>query len=383
MLKYWTKNRMFPDILIPVALLLAITIAFIVPLYETLGEVRLAKSIYENEKLNFDIPSPSFSQISQLESKNAIVSVFPYFYTKINLTVDGKKRETNLFFSDTFDKLDQTMYCKSRLIENGNELYSNPILVDYRFVQDTGAKIGSIVSVTIGVTKIDFQVAAIYETNIYYDGGAVMAKWEGLQKDAITNISPKVVYSGAYVQAADYQQCKSYLETQYKPYGRLKDRSEFATQEAYDMHYNVFMSANYANEITDFTVKKQDAFSKVKAKENTVKLYTLMPIVILTISLIIYNLLMWLRKSEKGYFSRKNMSGGRNLTLYYLISILVQAAIIIGGTIIVIFVTPLNVPFYIPSSAIMSKSVVFIAAVACISVIVAIEDMVLLQKTKH
>jgi hypothetical protein len=270
------KNRILFDILIPIILVIVTAFAFLSPIFSNIGETRLMTSLYENENLDFDIPSPSYEQISQLENESFIESVFPYFYTETDLSINGKTRETNLFFSDAFDKLDQTMYCQARLIEKSSQTYSNPILVDYQFVQDTGATLGSTVSVTLGTIKIDFQVSAIYETNTYYEGGAVMAKWEGLQKDTIMAISPKLVYSGAYVQASDFSQCKNYLETQYKPYGRLRDASEFATPEAYQIHYNAFMSANYANEITNFNVKGQEAMAKAEAKEtNAIGRYSL------------------------------------------------------------------------------------------------------------
>ena len=382
MLKYWAKNRILFDILLPIILVVVVAFAFIVPMFNSLGEARLNASLYENEKLNFDIPSPSYDQVSQLEDENFIESVFPYFYTKVNLYVDGKARQTNLFFSDSFDKLDQTMYCKSRLIETAKQDFSNPILVDYQFVQDTGVKIGSTISVSFGTDKIDFQVYAIYETNVYYDGGAAMAKWEGSQKEAIMALSPRLVYSGAYVQAADHQQCKNYFEKEYKPYGRLKDRSDFATQEAYDIHYNAFMSANYANEITDFSVKGQEAFAMVKSKDTIAKLYTILPYIIIAVVLIVYNLLMWLRKSERGYFSKRKVSGGGNAVIYYLISIFVQAVLIIGGMAVVSFVVPSKVNIYIPSEIIISKSIISILVSALIAVVIAIEDMILAQKTK-
>lgn len=380
MLKYWVKNRILFDVFVPVALVVMVVFAFIIPMFNNLGEVRLGVSLYENEKLNFDIPSPSYDQISLLENESFVKSVFPYFYTKAELSVNGETRETNLFFSDAFDKLDQTMYCESRLIESAKQDYSNPILVDYQFVQDTGAKLGSTVSVTLGSSKIDFQVSAIYETNINYDGGAVMAKWEGAQKDAIMTISPRLVYSGAYVQASDYQQCKNYLEKQYKPYGRLKDRSEFVTQEAYDIHYKAFMSANYANEITNFSVKRQEALSKATAKENVSNLYTIIPCIVIAVVLIVYNWLMWLRRSERGYFLKRKVSGGGNAVVYYLISIFVQAGLIIGGMTIASFVVPSNLALYIPSAVIMSKAIISILAAALVSVIVAVENMALAHK---
>ena len=381
MFKYWVKNRILLDVLVPVLLVIVTTVAFITPMFRNLGEARLMVSLYENEKLNFDVPSPSFDQVSQLESESSITSVFPYFYTKANLYIDGKARETNLFFSDAFDKLDQTMYDEPRLIEASKQDYSNPILVDYQFVQDTGVKIGSRISVSLGSAKIEFQVSAIYETNTYYEGGAVMAKWEGTQKDAIMALSPRLVYSGAYVQAADYQQCKNYLEKQYKPYGRLKDRSEFATQEAYDLHYNAFMSATYANEITDFSAKSREAFSRADAKENTADLYTVLPCILIAAVLLVYSLLMWMRKSEKGYFLKRKIRGG-NFVVYYLISVLVQATLVIFGMVVANFVVALNTSFYIPSSTIFKKSVVFLLSMSCISIIIAIENMILVHKIR-
>ena len=382
MFKYWAKNRILFDILLPIILVVVAVFAFIVPMFSNLGEARLNTSLYENEKLNFDIPSPSYDQVSLLENETFIESVFPYFYTKVNLYVDGKARQTNLFFSDAFDKLDQTMYCKSRLIETAKQDFSNPILVDYQFVQDTGVKIGSTISVSFGTDKIDFQVYAIYETNVYYDGGAVMAKWEGSQKEAIMALSPRLVYSGAYVQATDYQQCKNYFEKEYKPYGRLKDRSDFDTQEAYDIHYNAFMSANYANEITDFSDRGQEAFATAKSKKNIANLYTILPHIIMAVVLIVYNLLMWFRKSERGYFSKRKVSGGGNAVVYYLISIFVQAVLIIGGMSVVSFVVPSKMSIYVPSEIIISKSIISILASALIAVVVAIENMILTQKTK-
>lgn len=382
MFKYWVKNRILFDILIPIVLVIITAFAFLSPMFSNIGETRLMLSLYESENLDFDIPSPSYEQISQLEDESFIESIFPYFYTKVDLSVDGKTRETNLFFSDAFDKLDQTMYCQARLIEKSDQNYSNPILVDYEFIQDTGASLGSTVSVIFGTTKIDFQVSAIYETNTYYEGGAAMAKWEGLQKDTIMAISPKLVYSGAYVQASDYAQCKNYLETQYKPYGRLKDVSEFATQEAYEIHYNAFMSANYANEITNFTTKGQEVKVKAEAEESSSTLYTVLPCVIIAVVLLVYNILLWLRKSERGYFARREVSGGGNTFVYYLISTLVQAAILIGGIVGASFIVSSKTSYYIPSDIAMAKSVVLIIVTVCVSVVMAVENMVLALKTK-
>ena len=382
MFKYWIKNRFLLDLIVPCVLVLLMVFAFITPMLNGIGEATLMQSIYKNEKMDFDIPSPSFAQIEQLENESFIESVFPYYYTESDVSVNGKTRETNLFFSDAMDKLGQTMYCSSRMIEKSNKDFENPILVDYQFVRDTGAQLGDTVSVTFGTTKIDFQIAAIYETNTYYDGGAVMAYWGGLQKDAIMAMSPNLTYSGAYVQAAQYSQCKQYFDTQYKPYGRLRDASEFATQEAYETHYTAFMSASYANEITDFSVQAKDAASKAESKTDAANRNILLACGIALAVMLIFNLLLWVRGSERVYFAKRKVRGAGNVVVYYLVSTIFQAAILIGGVTAAIMLLPSVSEFYIPTEVVTTKSIIFIIAMAIISIIVLVENMALAKKAK-
>ena len=382
MFKYWIKNRFLLDLIVPCVLVLLMVFAFITPMYNGIGEATLTQSIYKNEKMDFDIPSPSFAQIEQLENESFIESVFPYYYTEVDVSVNGKTRETNIFFSDAMEKLGQTMYCSSRMIEKSNKDFENPILVDYQFVKDTGAKLGDTVSVTFGATKIDFQIAAIYETNTYYDGGAVMAYWGGLQKEAIMAMSPNLIYSGAYVQAAQYSQCKQYFDTQYKPYGRLRDASEFATQEAYETHYNAFMSASYANEITDFSVQAKDAASKAESKTDAANRNILLACGIALAVMLIFNLLLWVRGSERVYFAKRKVHGAGNVVVYYLVSTIFQAAILIGGITAAIMILPSVSEFYIPTEVVTTKSIIFIIAMAIISIIVLVENMALAKKAK-
>ena len=382
MFKYWIKNRFLLDLIVPCVLVLLMVFAFIAPMFNGIGEATLMQSIYKNEKMDFDIPSPSFSQVEQLEKESFIESVFPYYYTESDVSVNGKTRETNLFFSDAMDNLGQTMYCSSRMIEKSNKDFENPILVDYQFVKDTGAQLGDTVSVTFGTTKIDFQIVAIYETNTYYDGGAVMAYWGGLQKDAIMAMSPNLTYSGAYVQAAQYSQCKQYFDTQYKPYGRLRDASEFATQEAYETHYNAFMSASYANEITDFSVQAKDAASKAESKTDAANRNILLACGISLAVMLIFNLLLWVRGSERVYFAKRKVRGAGNVVVYYLVSTIFQAAILIGGVTAAIMLLPSVSEFYIPTEVVTTKSIIFIIAMAIISIIVLVENMALAKKAK-
>ena len=382
MVKYWIKNRFLLDLIVPCILVLLVAFAFIEPMFDGVGEARLMQSIYANEKLDFDIPSPSFSQIEQLQNEDFIESVFPYYYTESDVVINGKTRETNMFFSDSMDKLEQTMYCSSRIIEKSNKDFENPILVDYQFIKDTGAKLGDTVSVIFGTTKIYFQIAAIYETNTCYDGGAVMAFWGGQQKETIMTMSPNLKYSGAYVQAADYSMCKQYFDIEYKPYGRLRDASEFATQAAYEIHYKAFMAASYANEITDFSVNAKDAFLKAERKMNSVNVNVFYSCGISLIVMLIFNLLFWVRDSERNYFATRKVRGAENVVIYYLVSTIFQAVLLIVGITAAIMLIPSISEFYIPAELVTSKSIFFIIAMAIISIIILFENMVLVKKAK-
>lgn len=383
MIKYWFKNRLVYDIIVPIVLVAIMIFAFIVPMFNNLAQANQMQSLYNNTKLNFDIPSPSYEQISQLESKEFIEGVFPYYFTKVSVKTSQKTRETNLFLSEAFDKLEQTMYCNARCIQKSKKEHTNPILVDYKFVQDTGAKLDETVSITFGSTKIDFQISAIYETNTNYTNGAVLVKWDGLQKQTITALSPNLTYSGAYVYATNTQQCKQYLQTEYKPYGRLKNPQDFATQEAYQTHYNAFMSANYSNEITDFSVKAQDVKSNVQSKQNTANLYAILVGVIMLVGLVASNFILWLRGSERKYFANRQIKGNKNTVVYYLVSTLTQAAIVIFGILISALVVPSTLTMYVPTAMAMSKTTILIISVAVVMMLVAVENMILSNTQKN
>lgn len=382
MIKYWTKNRIVFDLLVSLVLIVIVAFAFVLPIYNNIGEARLIQSLYENDSLDFDIPSPTNEQINELESKDFVASVFPYYYTKTTFKTNASSLNAHLLLSDSLDKIEQTMYCSSRCIEKIEDSVTNPLYADYAFIKSLGVKLKDTVSITIGSSKIDFQIAGIYETNTYYEGGAVLAKFEGVQKDAITANSPKLSYSGAYICANDMAVCKQYLETNYKPMGRLKDASEFSTHEAYQTHYNAFMSANYANEITNFDSKKNDVNSKVIALENSAKTSLILAIIIILVVVICHNIILWSRKSEKGYFARKLTQGNSNIAKYYVMSSITQAIILMLGIVVTLLISSLITEFFIPIQKINLYNIMLIASACMSTLIIAIINILLIKKIR-
>lgn len=383
MIRYWIRNRLPFDLIAPIITLLLVAIAFISPMLSGIGEAALIRGVYGNDRLDFHVSTPSHGQIDELESLPFIESVFPYYYREPDLSVGGRTRETAIYFSDHFEKLEQTMYCESRLIERSSVDYPNPILIDFEFANDTGAGLGDTVSASFGGVKVDFQVAAIYETNTYKDGGAVMAKWEGAQKEAISASTSRLIYSGAYIDASDHSQCEQYLRTEYKPLGRLKDRSEFKSEEAYLRHYEGFMSTSYANELTDFSVKGADAIRSSEEKAASTDQYLILACVITAAIMLTANLLLWLRGSEKDYFASRRLLGAKSLGAYYLCSSATQAAVLIFGALAVMLILPATSDIYIPRDAALVRSVIFISAAVVTSVLVILENLLLAKEAKR
>lgn len=120
--------------------------------------------------MDFIAPEPSYEQVTELEGQNGVDKIFPFYLTKTQVSVNGVSRITTVLLSDQFQNVGITMYNEARVIEKVATEVINPIYIDWQFAQDTGAKPGDRVSFTINGAAVEFQVYAIYETNIIYDG---------------------------------------------------------------------------------------------------------------------------------------------------------------------------------------------------------------------
>lgn len=210
-----------------------------------------------------------------------------------------------------------------------------------------------------------------------------MAEWKGAQKEALTATTERLLYSGAYISASDRSQCEYYLRTEYKPLGRLKDRSEFDTEEAYLRHYENFMSASYSNELTDFSVKGEDALRGAKEKMASTDQYLILACVITLAIMLASNLILWFRGSERDYFASRKLLGAKSLGVYYLYASAVQAAVLVLGAIVTVLAIPAVSELYVPRDALLSRSVIFISAAVLVSALVLLENMLLVKETKR
>ena len=363
---YWARHRLLLTIIMSVAVALVTSFLFVYPSIHQHASDYNAQSIYKNSQIDFIAPEPSFEQVGDLSGTNGIDKLFPFFMTKSQVNIGGASRTTTLLLSDQFQNIDMTMYSQARLIEKAGAEYDNPILVDWQFCKDTGAKIGDTVELPIGGQSVDYKIFAVYETNTLYDGGAIIAEISADQKAAIAEQSSNNGYSGMYISASDYNVCQSYLTTEYRPLGRLKDRDQFSDDEQYQVHYDAIMSSGYANEITDFRVRENGL--RLSSSSIMVWIGAILAIIVI----LGFNLAMSKRGCEKAYFTKQRIPKGQDVKPYYSTAFLFELIITILLYAVFLILRLKLADEYIPGSAVGLKVVVIPVAVVVAEIIALI-----------
>lgn len=315
---YWVRHRLLLTIILCVTSAMVVGLLFAFPHITQQASNYNAQSIYKNTDMDFIAPEPSYEQVTELQGQNGVDKVFPFYLTKTQVSVNGVSRTTTVLLSDLLQNVGITMYSEARVIEKASAEVENPIYIDWQFAKDTGAKLGDTVSFAINNETAEFQVYAIYETNTIYDGGAILAQIIAEQAAGIRNNSVNNGYSGMYISAADYSTCRTYLTTDYRPLGRLKDREAFDSDEQYKIHYDAIMSTGYANEITDFRVRETDA----DAENNAMMIW--IGAVLAAAMAIVFNVVMRKRGCERAYFTKLCIPKGQDVKPYYKTSFIFE-----------------------------------------------------------
>lgn len=311
---YWIRHRFQYSLIICAALAFVTAFLFVTPYIMQRASRYNSQSVYKNSEMDFIAPEPSFDQVSDIPGTHGIDKIFPFFLTKTQVEVNGDQRSTTVLLSDQLDNVDITMYNPDRLIEESSTEYDNPVFVDWAFCHDTSSGIGDKITITIGGESIDYTISAIYETNSVYDNGAILAPISEEQKNLISEQSNNTGYSGMYLTAENYDECKKYLTEEYRPLGRLKDRSQFESDEQYQVHYDAIMSSGYANEITDFRVLENNLTTKGNS------LLVWIGAVISIVVLLVFNIVLANRGEEKIFFRKNRIPKGQAVLPYYSIS---------------------------------------------------------------
>lgn len=345
MTSYWVRHRLLLTLTASIVLAIIISLLFVYPYVEQRAVNYNSQSLFKNTHIDFIAPEPSYEQVSELPSTHGIEAVFSFYLTKVPVSVNGKSRTTTVLITDQNQPLEGSMYNSSRLIQQSGSSVENPILVDWQFCKETGAKVGDNISFEIGAEKQEFKIAAIYETNMLYDGGALLVQVSDEVMQSIRQGSQNSGYSGMYVSANDYDTCRLYLTTDYRPLGRLRPRDQFADDSQYQIHYDAIMASGYANEITDFRVKESELDRPVSSL--AVWLGALLSIAVI----IAFNVIMSNRGCEKEYFTRRSIPNGQDVKPYYVISFIAETLTCVVVYVVALLIRINSAAVYIPGSA--------------------------------
>ncbi|MCQ2081765.1 MAG: hypothetical protein MJZ11_08900 [Lachnospiraceae bacterium] len=370
---YWIRHRLIFTLILSGAMAAIIGLLFVFPYVSQKANDYNSQSIYKNSNVDFIVPEPSVEQVAELPGTNGIDTVFPFYMTKMAVDINGSSRTTTVLLSDQFQNIENTMYSANRLIDASKSEFENPICVDWQFCNETSAKIGDTVSITIGGNKIDYKISAIYETNTVYDGGAILVEITDEQKNSIMQNSKNSGYSGAYISASDYNACRNYLITDYRPLGRLKDISQFEDEAQYMVHYDAIMSSSYANEITDFRIRENE----LGKKGNDIMLW--LSSALMLVAVIAFNILMSKRGCERVYFTKHCIPKGQNVKPYYSTSFVMETILLIVATGGIVIYRISSASEYIPKSAIDIKIMVVLAAIVIAEIVALIMNNAMLS----
>ena len=346
MFKYWLKHRAPLSALLSIVMTAFLLFGFVSPFLNTHAENRTRLSVYENSKIDYDIPQPTKEQLKEISDMPFVTSVFGYYYTESLLEVAGKSVLTKILFSEDLDALEYTMYTSARMIEESAIPYDNPAYVDYAFAKENGVKLGDILK----LNNIEFQIGRIYETNSYYTS-AIFIPLVGEQKEFIESNSTS--YSGAFLSVNDISQAEKYLND-YKPMGRLKNRSQFQSDVEYELHHEQWEKNSYANEITYFATRK-----------NEISIKSSLPVwvgsAIVLVIILFFNIMAFQSKMEKGYFKAKKTKTGN--IAFFLWTAIEELLIMVAMSVVTAIYIINKIPYYDPANLYMEAGITVAATI--------------------
>ena len=259
------------------------------------------ESIYMNTTIDYIVPGPSNSQIEQLESTdgNGIKTVTPYYETTTTVNVNGKSVEGTSILFPFAEKMQYTPYGASRITSGATELSGGDAVVDQTYVERNGCAIGDSVSISIADRDYNFKITSVSESNTYYANGTIALI---LSEDAaIQLIDDGFRYSAAYISADDVEACEAYLYSEYKPLSRLKERSEFDSEDVYNQHLQNFNEADWAKEITNCQENYKALSVKYENVQTGIWTNIFIMSLIVAIVIIVFNTILLTNSSMKSF----------------------------------------------------------------------------------
>ena len=246
------------------ALVIVILISFFMfvrPAITTIATHHTLTTVSDKASVDFQIPSPSNSQLVSLEQEPFIQKVFPYYDLFSDITAQDNTRIENTYIMliESIRSKDFPFIAAPLQIKKITDVIDVALFIDSVVAKRYGIAEGDNISVDLGTMNITVPVAAI----VYppFDYLHIQKNQTGLLVLALSNATftqltaanhKTITYSGAYVRVSEYTAAKAFFKN-YKPLGRMKNRKLFKSDVEYDMYVKSFYETSYEAEIRDFS----------------------------------------------------------------------------------------------------------------------------------
>lgn len=246
-------------------------------------------SYYDACDFDFIIPKPWYTQIQEIQDKDFVLNIIPYYVITRNALSNGNACDIHLFLIEKSYGLDNTAYADSLLVE-GTTLSDGTIVIDERTKQKLQANVGDTVTLSIGETTFTFKVAGVSRDNILFNYPTSVIYYDEAVKREIEASSVNLAYSAAYVKASDISAAESYFTRDYRAMGKVGERSWYESDDAYNFMKSSIGNQSFAREVIN--VSQLRAAEKANANEKKKSETQVRTIALLILAVV--NQLFWL-----------------------------------------------------------------------------------------
>jgi hypothetical protein len=293
-----------------------ISVFLLLPFEQKASEHYNIKKLRQNINVSFQVPSPGKAQVQELLKNQYIKNVFPYFDLFTDITIKNKKGLSNYYAMlvadsqlDTFPFIQEKMLIKKSPVDSKMPL----AFIDYAFSKRYNLSVLETIDLNIGSNGFSIPIVGIiYDTNKLMhvrqgdgEGTLIVSVPENIISELEKSSGKIIQYGGAYITTENNGSAKTFLKD-YKPYGRLKDRNLFTTQDEYAKYLGEFNNISYAAEIRDL--------SGVYSTNNVLYLFDIIPITLLTLLVLITLVLFSFNSRKYMLIARENIKNGSKVS---------------------------------------------------------------------
>ena len=208
------------------------------------------KNFYEDINYDFSVPAPSYDQLDEI-TKDSIVDIktTPYFVINSSIFNNTINQKCNIYVLREKD-------CNF-LPYKGISFPKNGGIISRSLASKLEANVGDVVFFKIKNNKILMHILNIIENTYEYNS---VVDFCLIDESLISNFSSDVPYSGAWIKTDDILNTRSFLNNNYKPWGKLYKQSDYDSVEQYEMHKKTISEGDYSKEILDIEQMKLDVF---------------------------------------------------------------------------------------------------------------------------